>query len=245
MIAPLRRRAPGRRRLPAADRARARRRGRARAPARAVRGQGRDRARGAHLVVVFGERGRLPNDELRRAGVGAARRDARADRSPRTSSSACGSRPARPAWGKELDDSILPAEAGLDETHVSFTKGCYPGQEPIARLHYRGKVNRRLRVLEVEGERPGRRDPARREGRRPRDERRPRPRARLRARRGAGRRRARARRRKSTATLGHSRARSSGDRALPCGGRGRKFESCRAQLAARTRRRKALNFLWP
>ena len=52
-----------------------------------------------------------------------------------------------PAWGKELDDSILPAEAGLDETHVSFTKGCYPGQEPIARLHYRGKANRGLRVL--------------------------------------------------------------------------------------------------
>jgi tRNA-modifying protein YgfZ len=61
----------------------------------------------------------------------------------------------RPAWGKELDDSILPAEAGLDETHVSFTKGCYPGQEPIARLRYRGKVNRSLRVLEVEGAEPG------------------------------------------------------------------------------------------
>jgi folate-binding protein YgfZ len=55
-----------------------------------------------------------------------------------------------PAWGKELDDSILPAEAGLDETHISFTKGCYPGQEPIARLRNRGHVNRRLRVLEVE-----------------------------------------------------------------------------------------------
>ena len=55
-----------------------------------------------------------------------------------------------PAWGKELDESILPAEAGLDETHISFTKGCYPGQEPIARLHYRGHVNRRLRILEVE-----------------------------------------------------------------------------------------------
>jgi tRNA-modifying protein YgfZ len=55
-----------------------------------------------------------------------------------------------PAWGKELDDSILPAEAGLDETHISFTKGCYPGQEPIARLHHRGHVNRRLRTLEVE-----------------------------------------------------------------------------------------------
>jgi folate-binding protein YgfZ len=57
-----------------------------------------------------------------------------------------------PLWGHEIDDRILPAEAGLDETHISFTKGCYPGQEPIARQRYRGKVNRRLRILEVEGE---------------------------------------------------------------------------------------------
>ena len=60
-----------------------------------------------------------------------------------------------PRWGREIDDTILPAEAGLTETHVSFTKGCYPGQEPIARLHYRGKVNRRLRMLELEGEPTG------------------------------------------------------------------------------------------
>jgi len=60
-----------------------------------------------------------------------------------------------PAWGKEVDDSILPAEAGLDETHISFTKGCYPGQEPVARLRHRGKVNRSLRVLEVESAEPG------------------------------------------------------------------------------------------
>src|SRR5207253_926481 len=59
-----------------------------------------------------------------------------------------------PRWGREIDDTILPAESGLTETHVSFTKGCYPGQEPSAR--------------------------------------------------------------------------NSGDRALPCGGRGRMFESCRA-----------------
>jgi tRNA-modifying protein YgfZ len=59
-----------------------------------------------------------------------------------------------PAWGKELDESVLPAEAGLDETHVSFTKGCYPGQEPIARLHYRGRPNRRLCVLEVADAKP-------------------------------------------------------------------------------------------
>ena len=57
-----------------------------------------------------------------------------------------------PRWGREIDDRILPAEAGLDETHVSFSKGCYPGQEPIARQRYRGKVNRKLRVLEIDGE---------------------------------------------------------------------------------------------
>jgi folate-binding protein YgfZ len=55
-----------------------------------------------------------------------------------------------PRWGREIDDRILPAEAGLDETHVSFSKGCYPGQEPVARLHYRGHPNRRLRVLELD-----------------------------------------------------------------------------------------------
>jgi tRNA-modifying protein YgfZ len=56
-----------------------------------------------------------------------------------------------PRWGHELDDRVLPAEAGVTETHVSFSKGCYPGQEPIARLHYRGRANRELRVLDVEG----------------------------------------------------------------------------------------------
>jgi len=55
-----------------------------------------------------------------------------------------------PRWGREIDDRILPAEAGLDATHVSFDKGCYPGQEPVARLHYRGKANRSLRVLELD-----------------------------------------------------------------------------------------------
>jgi folate-binding protein YgfZ len=57
-----------------------------------------------------------------------------------------------PRWGRELDERVLPAEAGLDETHVSFSKGCYPGQEPIARLHYRGHVNRKLQVVELDDE---------------------------------------------------------------------------------------------
>jgi folate-binding protein YgfZ len=55
-----------------------------------------------------------------------------------------------PRWGREIDDRVLPAEAGLDATHVSFTKGCYPGQEPVARMHYRGHPNRGLRVLELD-----------------------------------------------------------------------------------------------
>jgi tRNA-modifying protein YgfZ len=57
-----------------------------------------------------------------------------------------------PRFGRELDDRVLPAEAGLEERAISFTKGCYPGQEPIARQHHRGKVNRKLRVLEVDGD---------------------------------------------------------------------------------------------
>lgn len=55
-----------------------------------------------------------------------------------------------PRWERELDDRILPAEAGLDHTHISFSKGCYPGQEPVARLHFRGHPNRALRVLELD-----------------------------------------------------------------------------------------------
>jgi folate-binding protein YgfZ len=61
---------------------------------------------------------------------------------------------ATPRYGREIDDRVLPAEAGLEERAISFSKGCYPGQEPIARQHYRGKVNRRLRVLEVDGDPP-------------------------------------------------------------------------------------------
>ena len=55
-----------------------------------------------------------------------------------------------PRFGRELDDRVLPAEAGLNERAISFTKGCYPGQEPVARLNYRGHANRRLRVIELE-----------------------------------------------------------------------------------------------
>ena len=50
-----------------------------------------------------------------------------------------------PRWGWELDENTLPAEAGLDRTHVDFHKGCYIGQEVISRIKSVGHVNRSLR----------------------------------------------------------------------------------------------------
>jgi folate-binding protein YgfZ len=55
----------------------------------------------------------------------------------------------RPRYGVDLDDSVIPQEAGLNSRAVSFTKGCYVGQETVARLHYRGKPNRQLRGLRL------------------------------------------------------------------------------------------------
>lgn len=56
----------------------------------------------------------------------------------------------RPRYGIDLDDSVIPQEAGLNERAVSFTKGCYVGQETVARLHYKGKPNRHLRGIRLD-----------------------------------------------------------------------------------------------
>lgn len=54
----------------------------------------------------------------------------------------------RPAFGIDMDDNTIPQEANLDTLGaISFTKGCYTGQETVARIHFRGHVNRRLRGL--------------------------------------------------------------------------------------------------
>jgi len=55
----------------------------------------------------------------------------------------------RPRYGVDLDETVIPQEAGLNDRAVSFTKGCYVGQETVARLHYRGKPNRHLRGLRL------------------------------------------------------------------------------------------------
>lgn len=58
-----------------------------------------------------------------------------------------------PLWGVDYDSSNLPQETGLDEG-LNFTKGCYLGQEVVARVHYRGGVNRRIVGLEFDGDDP-------------------------------------------------------------------------------------------
>jgi tRNA-modifying protein YgfZ len=57
----------------------------------------------------------------------------------------------RPRFGLDFDGGTMPAEAGVVERAVDFEKGCYIGQEPVARLHYRGKPNRRLVGLRLSG----------------------------------------------------------------------------------------------
>ena len=55
----------------------------------------------------------------------------------------------RPRFGLDMGPESMPAEAGITERAVNFDKGCYIGQEPVARLHYRGKPNRTLRGLRL------------------------------------------------------------------------------------------------
>jgi tRNA-modifying protein YgfZ len=58
----------------------------------------------------------------------------------------------RPAFGAEMGHDTMPQEAGINERAVSFEKGCYVGQETVARLHYRGKPNRHLRRISASDE---------------------------------------------------------------------------------------------
>ena len=53
-----------------------------------------------------------------------------------------------PRWGREMDAKTFPQEVAIDEYAVHYDKGCYVGQEAMAKIHLRGKVNRRLRRLE-------------------------------------------------------------------------------------------------
>lgn len=56
-----------------------------------------------------------------------------------------------PLFGVDFTSANLVQEAALEDSAVSFDKGCYLGQETVARVHYRGRVNRRLRGLSLDG----------------------------------------------------------------------------------------------
>jgi folate-binding protein YgfZ len=61
----------------------------------------------------------------------------------------------RPEWGIDIDESTIAQEANLEELHaISYTKGCYVGQETVARVHFRGHVNRCLRGLRTASQEP-------------------------------------------------------------------------------------------
>jgi folate-binding protein YgfZ len=56
-----------------------------------------------------------------------------------------------PLWGREITEGLLPPEAGLDATDISYQKGCYIGQEVISRIKSAGKLNKRLARMEIDG----------------------------------------------------------------------------------------------
>ena len=59
-----------------------------------------------------------------------------------------------PRFGADITPENFPAEAGILERAVSFEKGCYPGQETVARMHYRGHPNKMLHRFVLEGSPP-------------------------------------------------------------------------------------------
>ncbi len=96
---------------------------------------------GIDLIAPAGEAGRLRATLLE---AGAAEVDPAAAEILRIEGGS-------PRFGAEMSIETMPAEAGIVEEAVSFTKGCYIGQEPVARLHHRGKPNRHLRGLRLDG----------------------------------------------------------------------------------------------
>jgi folate-binding protein YgfZ len=58
----------------------------------------------------------------------------------------------QPRFGQDYGPDHFPQETGLEPAAVAYDKGCYLGQEVVARIHYRGGVNRHLRGLEIEGD---------------------------------------------------------------------------------------------
>ena len=96
-------------------------------------------ATGIDLIVAAAEAGRLRDALLAAGAVEVSPEAAEILRVERGT----------PRFGAEMGTTTMPAEAGIVEDAVSFTKGCYIGQETVARLHYKGRPNRHLRGLRL------------------------------------------------------------------------------------------------
>src|SRR3954451_14940912 len=97
-------------------------------------------------VVCAGEDAERVRDELERAGAVPV---------PESAAEVRRVEAGRPRYGVDLDETVIPQEAGLNERAVSFTKGCYVGHENVARLYYKGKPSRHLRGLRLSALVPG------------------------------------------------------------------------------------------
>jgi folate-binding protein YgfZ len=92
---------------------------------------------GVDLIAASGDAGRLRDGLI---AAGAAEVDPAAAEIVRIEAG-------RPRFGADMGPETMPAEAGIVDAAVSFSKGCYIGQEPVARLHHKGRPNRHLRGL--------------------------------------------------------------------------------------------------
>ena len=106
----------------------------------------------AHVVGRPRRERRHSDDGLRRACRARSSTRRSSPRSTTPSSSSCAYARGRRASGTRSTIACFPPKPGSTQRAVDFEKGCYPGQEPIARQHYRGRVNRTLRVLQIDGE---------------------------------------------------------------------------------------------
>ena len=123
----------------------------------ALRGEGRDRARGAHVARRLRRRDGIPTADYGEPAVEVLDARARADRLGRRARAAPD--PGRHAGLGQGDRRPRPARRGRarPSARSASRRAAIPGQEPIARLHYRGHANRGLRVLELDASCPRRR----------------------------------------------------------------------------------------
>jgi len=106
---------------------------------------------GAHGAEIIVEREQLP---ALWNYLGSKAREARGGRVGYDALNALRLEAGLPWFSHDYDDQVIPHEAGLEQSHISYTKGCYTGQEIVERVRSRGQVNRRLTLLKFSAVEP-------------------------------------------------------------------------------------------